>query len=103
MKLKRQQKNQALTYKEKRLNMAYDASKEETKEIGRVKKNDRGEYIIVSLVKNKDTGVESVDARLHYTDDNGEIVPTKKGFRVNAELAGDLQEFFRKIAEEDYK
>lgn len=82
--------------------MAYDASKEERKEVGRIRKNDRGEYIIVSLVKNKDTGAEAVDARLNYTDDNGEIRPTQKGFRVNAEFAEELQELFRKVAEEDY-
>lgn len=62
--------------------MAY-AKKEE---IGRIEKNGRGEYVIVSRVGED----EGIDARIFYTADNGEVLPTKKGLQLKSETAAEV-------------
>lgn len=54
------------------------------KEIFRVEKNNRGDYIVV-----KEVG-ESIDIRQYYTSDNGDVLPTKKGIRFNKEVIPDI-------------
>ena len=82
--------------------MAYDASKESTKVLGTIDKNDRGDSVVVSFIKNKSTGSESLDIRMYYTDKNtGEKKPTQKGVRLNAEFIDELIEIISK-ANEDF-
>ena len=43
-----------------------------------VPKNDRGEYFRVARVIPPQNRMESIDIRLYYTDDSGDVRPTKK-------------------------
>ena len=68
----------------------YDASKEERKELLEIKKNNRGDYIRVAQIKNTSSGVESLDVRNFYTNDEDEICPTSKGIRISSDYAFDV-------------
>lgn len=57
--------------------------------IGDVKKNNRGEVIRISTADEK-SGGKSIDVRQYYTDDAGELMPTKKGVRINSEIAPEV-------------
>lgn len=71
--------------------MAYNADKEEQKEIGLVKKNNRGEYIRVTRIIPKDKNkLESLDIRLMYTADDDTVRPTVKGVRINSEILPEV-------------
>ena len=70
--------------------MAYNASNEERTELANIQKNNRGDHIVVTQIRNKNTGNESVDIRNYYTDDEGELKPTSKGIRFSAELTSDI-------------
>lgn len=74
--------------------MAYDSSNEVRKELGKIQKNDRGEYIVITQIDNEKTGNCNIDVRGYYTNDDGELRPTQKGVRFNAEL---LEEFIEAI------
>lgn len=63
--------------------MAY--GKEVQVEHGLIAKNNRGEFYRIARVVPDGGKLESVDMRLMYTDDNGELRHTKKGIRVNSE------------------
>lgn len=67
------------------IDMAYDVTKEKQVVIAQIKKNDRGEMIQVSrLIPLVDkTRQESMDFRLMFTKENGELSPTSKGVRFN--------------------
>lgn len=64
--------------------MAYNNAEE--KELLRLEKNARGDYLVI-----KEVG-ESVDIRQYYTSDADEVLPTKKGVRFNKELIPDVIE-----------
>lgn len=70
--------------------MAYNASKEERTQLVDIKKNERGEHIIATKIKNTTSGSVSLDIRQYYTNDNNDVLPTQKGVRVNSELALEL-------------
>lgn len=70
--------------------MAYNANNEERKELAKVQKNSRGEYIVAAEITNKNTGNVSIDIRQFYTDDNDELKPTSKGVRFSAEMLGEV-------------
>ena len=70
--------------------MAYNAANEERKTLVEVEKNSRGEYVIASLITNKNTGNQSLDIRQYYTNDEDQVCPTSKGVRLSSELALDL-------------
>lgn len=80
--------------------MAYNAANEEREQLYFEPKNNRGEYIKVDKITNKNSGSVSVDIRNYFTNDNNEVCPTSKGIRINTEslfgimeaLAGALEE-----------
>jgi hypothetical protein len=91
--------------------MAYKSTAE-TKEVLRLEKNDRGEYIVISSISEKEGG-STVDVRQYYTDKEGEVRPTQKGVRFNSEQStevvfamvkamddGAREDFFNKLSEE---
>lgn len=61
----------------------------ETIEVGSVNKNNRGDIIRVSKAAEK-SGGNSIDVRMYYTDDEDNVLPTKKGVRINSELAPEV-------------
>jgi hypothetical protein len=70
--------------------MAYNASNEERIELASVQKNNRGDVVRVAKIRNKNTGNESVDIRLFYTNDEDELSPTAKGVRFSTESLIDV-------------
>lgn len=74
--------------------MAYDSSNEKRTELGKIQKNDRGDYIVITQIDNEKTGNCNIDVRAYYTTDDGELRPTQKGVRFNAEL---LDEFIQAL------
>lgn len=70
--------------------MAYNAQNEERKELIDIKKNERGDHIVVTKITNKANGNTSIDLRNYYTTEDGEVRPTQKGIRVNTEFLLDL-------------
>lgn len=70
--------------------MAYDVSKEKELKVKSIKKNNKGEYIQIKRILNEKDNSESIDIRTMYTTEDGEIAPTKKGVRLNSELAVDV-------------
>lgn len=70
--------------------MAYNADNEIREELTQIQKNNRGEYVIATKITNKISGSVSVDIRQYYTNGAGEVMPTSKGVRINAELLSDL-------------
>ena len=70
--------------------MAYNADNEIREALAQIQKNNRGEYVIATKITNKTSGSVSVDIRQYYTNDAGEVMPTSKGVRINAELLSDL-------------
>lgn len=70
--------------------MAYNSNNEERVELADIKKNDRGEFVKVAKITNKNTGNSSVDIRNYYTTKEGEIAPTYKGVRFNTEMTPDI-------------
>lgn len=81
--------------------MAYNANNEERKVLVDVEKNSRGEHIIGTLITNKNSGNQSLDIRQYYTNDEGSVLPTSKGVRVNTELAYELISGLLDVLEED--
>lgn len=80
--------------------MAY--SNEQSVELKRIQKNNRGDYLVISKITSK-TGNVSVDIRQYYTDDNDEVLPTKKGVRFNAESLMDIVVALSGALEDDEK
>ena len=65
--------------------MAFDKAVE----VGSVEKNARGEYF--KVLKNEEkSGGNSIDVRVYYTKDDGELAPTKKGVYLSSEVAPDV-------------
>lgn len=57
--------------------------------VGDIQKNSDGEVIRVARVSYK-SGNEALDIRNYYTNEKGELAPTKKGIRVNSESIPEL-------------
>lgn len=70
--------------------MAYNTN-EKRVTVGEIKKNNMGEYIKVDSIEGKNGN--SVDVRTYFTSEDGQILPTKKGVRVNSEQSVDLVKF----------
>lgn len=70
--------------------MAYSTN-EKRVTVGEIKKNNMGEYIKVDSIEGKNGN--SVDVRTYFTSEDGQILPTKKGVRVNSEQSVDLVKF----------
>lgn len=70
--------------------MAYNTN-EKRVTVGEIKKNNMGEYIKVDSIEGKNGN--SVDVRTYFTNEDGQILPTKKGVRVNSEQSVDLVKF----------
>ena len=70
--------------------MAYNIKDEKQQEFCMVPKNDRGEYFRVARVIPPQNRMESIDIRLYYTDDSGDVRPTKKGVRVHTEALPEV-------------
>lgn len=79
--------------------MAYE--NEERKELAVIKKNNRGDYVVVAKITNKNSGNVSLDIRQFYTDDSDQVIPTKKGIRLNTELAMEVIKAMVKVLEAD--
>lgn len=72
--------------------MAYNDANEIRKELLKLKKNDRGEYIVITEITNNTSGVCNIDIRQFYTAENDELRPTQKGVRFNAENLEEVVE-----------
>ena len=70
--------------------MAYNTN-EKRVTVGEIKKNNMGEYIKVDSIEGKNGN--SVDVRTYFTSEDGQILPTKNGVRVNSEQSVDLVKF----------
>lgn len=70
--------------------MAYNADNEVREELVKIQKNNRGDHVIATKITNKTSGSVSVDIRQYYTNADGELIPTPKGVRINAELISEL-------------
>jgi hypothetical protein len=68
--------------------MAYN-NNEDRLEVASIQKNNRGDILKVAQITSS-SGARSIDARMYYTSDSGEVLPTKKGIRVSDEMAGDV-------------
>lgn len=79
--------------------MAYE--NEERKDLAVIKKNNRGDYVVVAKITNKNSGNVSLDIRQFYTDDSDQVIPTKKGIRLNTELAMEVIKAMVKVLEAD--
>lgn len=64
--------------------MAYSNNKETV--IAEIAKNNRGDFIIVKNIVDA-KGNQSIDIRYHFTNDDDQVLPTKKGVRYSSELA----------------
>lgn len=63
---------------------------EKRTELCSLKKNNRGDYLVVAKIENEKTNTVSADIRMYYTNDDDELCPTKKGCRFNAEMGLDV-------------
>lgn len=81
--------------------MAY--SNEQSVELTKIQKNNRGDFIVVSKVTNSTSGNVSVDLRQYYTDDNDDLLPTKKGVRFSAENLLEIMKALTEALETDEK
>jgi hypothetical protein len=79
--------------------MSYD--NEVREDLAKINKNNRGEFIHVTKITNKTNSNVSVDVRQYYTSEGGEILPTKKGIRLNSELALEVISEMIKVLEND--
>lgn len=70
-------------------------------QVAQIDKNNRGDYMVVSKITNKNTGTVSADIRQFYTDDNGKVAPTRKGTRVNTEILPDVIKALLQLLEPD--
>lgn len=70
--------------------MAYNADNEVKEELAVVRKNNRGDHIVVQKVTSKTSGSVSVDVRNYYTNDDEQLLPTSKGIRINSEVLPEV-------------
>lgn len=77
--------------------MAYDSSNETRNELAKIRKNDKGDHIVITEITNNNTGTCNIDIRLYYTnEEDGELRPTQKGVRFNAEYLEEIIEALNK-------
>lgn len=74
--------------------MSYE--EQERKELLQFKKGPN--TVITALVKGKTS--DSIDIREYYTNDDGELAPTKKGIRFNAENLPDVIRALASVVED---
>jgi hypothetical protein len=55
-----------------------------------IDKNNRGDKIIVAEVTTKTSGNTYLDIRQFFTNDDDQVMPTKKGIRFNTEIAPEI-------------
>lgn len=65
-------------------------------DIALIKKNDKGDFIKVTKVESG--GNDYLDIRTMYTNDAGEVMPTKKGVRFNMEMTTEILDAIFKAA-----
>ena len=70
--------------------MAYDNSNEIRTDLGKIRKNARGEFIAVTKIEYTDKDAVQFDIRNMYTGDDDELKFTAKGVRMNDEIAFDV-------------
>ena len=81
--------------------MAFDDRAGIVTEVKSIPKNNRGDYIRISKVEDKDTSeFKGIDIRQYYTGDDDELYPTKKGIRINAKFLKEVMEILNNIASE---
>jgi hypothetical protein len=78
--------------------MAYNNSDERLLEL---KKNNKGDYLVVAKITNNSTKEVSADIRNYYTDKNDDVQPTTKGVRINSEMLPEVMEKLITIMEFD--
>ena len=66
--------------------MAYSYVEDSREELGTIEKGSN--TVLINKIKSGER--ESVDIREYYTDEAGELKPSKKGIRLNTEVAADL-------------
>lgn len=81
--------------------MAYNNADEKRTELGRFKRNDRGEYIVITQIDNDKKDNTDIDIRTYFTSDSGDVLPTQKGVRFNAEFLEDMIEALQKSVDGD--
>lgn len=79
--------------------MAFSDEKREDIEV--LNKNNRGDKIIIAKITNQRSGSVSVDVRNYYTDDDDNVLPTKKGIRINSEILPEVIKAMMKVMEPD--
>lgn len=70
--------------------MAYNASNETQTVLLDLEKNQRGDHIKVTKVVNNTSSSVSCDIRNFFTSEDGEVIGTKKGVRVNSEMLPEI-------------
>lgn len=68
--------------------MAYENAKETV--VAEIQKNNRGDFIVVKSILDESRGTLSIDVRQSFTNDDDQVIPTKKGIRYNSELAAEV-------------
>ena len=69
--------------------MAYDSSNEVREELLREAVDERGDYLVVSSIEKKVGGNvdRKIDLRMYFTEEKEKnVLPTKKGVRINSEM-----------------
>lgn len=66
--------------------MAYAYVEDSREELGTIEKGSN--KVLINKIKSGER--ESVDIREYYTNEAGELKPSKKGIRLNTEVAADL-------------
>lgn len=69
--------------------MAYDSSNEVREELLREAVGERGDYLVVSSIEKKVGGNvdRKIDLRMYFTEEKEKnVLPTKKGVRINSEM-----------------
>lgn len=66
--------------------MAYSYVEDSREELGTIEKGSN--TVLINKIKSGER--ESIDIREYYTDEAGELKPSKKGIRLNTEVAADL-------------
>lgn len=69
---------------------------ENSKVIGEVVKNGRGEKIVVTEIR-EDEDLKYIDIRQGYTSDNGEFILTKKGIRIKVDKFEELRNLINSV------
>lgn len=77
--------------------MAYPYVEDSREELGTIEKGSN--TVLINKIKSGER--ESVDIREYYTDEAGELKPSKKGIRLSTEVVADLIVYVAKALEVD--